>query len=382
MRNTGDVTEQTTAPDLATLGVPSRAEQLRSAVFAAVFAPIALLALGFSATALFNESIYGMPLASAEGVVGMLIAGILLCLIALNCEDSATGMYVTAGWAAVIAVLQYTGTVPFGNRFPDYATDTQYSLGWAAYPIAIVAIALGTALACDATRKRVSAHFKETMGKNPSVDVEDESESSGLLLGREEMPDRTRAHTTGAVASSLACSAAALAIIDVAPTHSRLVALEGLSGLGGQIAPAPFGVLAAVILGVVAWGSTYSVLGTQIASWVVMITPFYLVIPLWATLTGHVSSPDATWETALAISSPIITSLGVVLFSLTTASHWTRRGIIARAHAHEAAVQRRKVRSALADAEAGDGEGSDGTGGSGEEAGGNTQVGDRATEML
>ena len=57
---------------------------LRPAIFAVIFAPLALILMGMSLADLQARAAIGVPLASVEGMIGMAISAILLAMISIN----------------------------------------------------------------------------------------------------------------------------------------------------------------------------------------------------------------------------------------------------------------------------------------------------------
>ena len=96
----------------------SLSARLRSGLFAFVFAPIALVFLGSSMVDVQALAAVGQPLASVEGLIGLALASLLLALIALNCEESSTGMVVTFVWSIIVGATQFYGVarIPFLMR--------------------------------------------------------------------------------------------------------------------------------------------------------------------------------------------------------------------------------------------------------------------------
>lgn len=290
---------------------PRRAPRrhLRSAVFAAFFAPIALSILGLSVTDLQATAAVGQPLSSSEGIVGIMVSTLLLVLVGLNSEDSPSGMVVTSAAAVVVGLFQLVGVVPLPGRTVSGVSgaDLVAALSWGLYPLSVLSICLGATVAVFLGRRR-------------PADPDPEEHDRALAHGRER---------TAVASTSLALVGGAVAaLLLAAPRDTTEVAARGLPGILVGHAPRPlFALLAAVLLGLVALGSRWSVLGTQVPAWLLMILPGLFAVPVWSTLTGVVITPGASHVTAVGLTAPVVTALGSLLVATSLGVHWMRRAL-------------------------------------------------------
>lgn len=323
----------------AELVEPSRGQRLRTGAFALLFAPVALVLMGLAVTDLQVQSSVGQPLSSSEGLVGLLVATLLLTLIAMNSDQSSAGMVVTTVASLVVGTLQILGVSggPLSRIVSASGADVRAAMVWSLYPLGVSAICLGVTLANVGQRRRVKDAVSRvragapggpgigaTPGSGADTDLED-------AFGRS--PRHLRARTMVILASLLLVLAASLALVWAAPDDTLEVARLGLPGILVGVTLDPLaGVVSAACLGIVAWSNRWSSLGPVLASWVLMIVPAYFVLPVWASLTGHVATPGASPLTALSLSAPVVTALGLVLTSMSLGVYWTRRHLDRQVH--------------------------------------------------
>ena len=141
----------------------SLSARLRSGLFAFVFAPIALVFLGSSMVDVQALAAVGQPLASVEGLIGLALASLLLALIALNCEESSTGMVVTFVWSIIVGATQFYGVarIPFLMKSSVEPDDMSAGVVWSLYPMCL-SLMLGacalTTQVCAGARRQSDAH--------------------------------------------------------------------------------------------------------------------------------------------------------------------------------------------------------------------------------
>ncbi|MGO3795850.1 MAG: hypothetical protein ACTJGR_01850 [Pauljensenia sp.] len=285
----------------------SRAHDLRCGIFAAFFAPIALSVLGLAVTDLQATAAVGQPLSSSEGMVGILVSGLLLVLIGVNSEDSPAGMVVTTAAALVVGVLQMVGVTPLpGRALPGVSSaDLVSALSWGVYPLSVLAICAGSSLAMLLDRRQARRRT-------------DSPRRRPLSHGGE----RTAVATT----SMLLVAGAVTCLVLAAPNDTTEVAARGLPGILALHAPRILPALsAAALLGCVALGSRWSVMGTQVPAWLLMVLPGFFGVPVWMTLTGLVITPGPAAATAIGLAAPVVTALGLLLVTTSLGVHWSRR---------------------------------------------------------
>ncbi|WP_052450509.1 hypothetical protein [Actinomyces polynesiensis] len=284
-----------------------RAHHLRCALFALVFAPIALVVMGMAVTDLQAAAAVGQPLSSSEGMVGALVAALLLVLISVNSEDSPAGAVVTAAVSVLVGAMQMLGAFHFLSfRASDVSgADMVVALSWGLYPVSVAAICAGSAAAVLLRRRSGDA-------RRPTP--------------RRLFKSHTRERTAVASSSMLLTGAAVLCLLVAAPRDTTEVAARGLPGILDLYTPHVLpGLLAALLLGIVALGARWSVMGTQVPAWLLMVLPGFFGFPVWATLTGIVITPGPSRTTAFGLTAPVVSALGLVLVATSLGVHFSRR---------------------------------------------------------
>lgn len=287
--------------------VSTRAQHIRCGVFAAFFAPIALAVLGLAVTDLQATAAVGQPLSSSEGMVGILVAALLLVLIGVNSEDSPAGMVVTTAAALVVGGLQMFGLTPLPGLALSGVSgaDLVTALSWGLYPLSVLTICAGSTLAM-------------LMGRRQAGRAADNSRRRPLSHSGE--------RTAVASTSMLLAAGAAACLVVAAPTDTIEVAAHGLPGILALHATRTLPALAAAaLLGCVALGSRWSVMGTQVPAWLLMVLPGFFGVPVWMSLTGRVITPGPSPATAIGLAAPVVTALGLLLVTTSPGVHWARR---------------------------------------------------------
>lgn len=291
------------------MSLPSalRTPHAKSALFALVFAPIALILLGSSMADVQAKTAIGQPLASVEGLIGMGLGAVLLTLVSLNCEDSPAGMFVTSGLSAIVGAGQFAGFLripPLQSSFVD-SEDMRAAVSWSLYPLSVTAITLGAALALMLVSGRAAARRREGA-----------AQPRGILHHR---------HAWVAGFAIPAALGVLLLIIAMAPSDTTRVGAHGLSALGPSTPGAAIPAFAtALILGLIALMASLSLTGPQAAAWFLMVIPSYMLWPLWASVTGSVVTPGASMLTSVSMAAPVVTALGLVLGASTIGIYWAR----------------------------------------------------------
>lgn len=313
---------RTSTSPMEGLGVPTRAQHARSGLFAFFFTPVALGMLGLAVTDSQAVAAVGQPLSSSLGLIGLMISTVLLGLIAVNADESPAGMVVMTAWSLIIGIMQLLGItpVPVGMVSSVSGSDTRASMLWCLYPLAVFSICLGATIATIEVRRRAVSAVKQhgdASGWEAVADVY----APGPLHER----DRVIVTTS----SMILVVVAVAALIWAAPSDTLPVAAHGLAGL---VPAHPSGwaaaLVAAVSLGVVAWGTRRSLFGAEVAAILVMVLPAYLVLPLRSTLTGMVATPGRSILTSFSLAAPVVTALGLTLAAVALGPHWARRRIL------------------------------------------------------
>lgn len=303
--DTGRVTPQLTQP--------TRFQHVRSAAFALVFAPVGLSLMNLSLVSILAATAVGQPLSASAGMVGIVLAAVLFCLIAINSEESAGGMIALTAWSAFIGLLHMQGVSPAAVVLPLRSAEITAALHWNYFPYATTAVFGGMTIAMYLVR-RAATHSE----------LSAEQLWDSLLPSRRHYRERSRVFSATIVAITLAIGL----YIYMAPMDSSGVAAHGLTGMQLGHEPRPYaGILAALLLGAVAVMTRWSSLGPQVAIWVFMVIPAYIIVPVWASLTGQVVTPGLSPMTALQMATPVVMALGLTLAAVAVGPLLVRRNL-------------------------------------------------------
>lgn len=280
---------------------------LRSALFAAVFAPIALILMGLSLADLQARAAIGVPLASVEGMIGMAFSAVILGMISINCERHSIGMFVAAAWSLIVGMLQMFGYLRLhllvaSNLSPD---DMAAAHRWNLYPVCVAAILLGSGIALALTHRA----------------REKNSDSEHLMPFERHQSERIAV----AVASLPLGIGALVLLIRIAPSDSLPMAAHGLAGVVASMKLEPIlSAAVAEVLGLIALASRWSMIGPQVIAWTYAI-PGFLLIPLVTTLSGTVVTPGKSLSTQILMASSTLAAYGMILAASTLGIYWARR---------------------------------------------------------
>ena len=276
--------------------------RLRSGLFAFVFAPVALVFLGSSMVDVQALASVGQPLASVEGLIGMALASMLIALIALNCEESSAGMVVTFVWSLVAGGAQFLGVarLPLLMKSSVGAEDMFAGVLWCLYPVCL-SLMLG---ACALTIKSVRVRA----GKDTRMPLA-----------------RVHRHAFGTTVALPASVAAGVLMVAAAPSDSTNVAAMGLEGvLEGHTLMPLLALGAGLAFALLVVSARWSITGTQIATWTILVLPSYVILPVWASLTGNVIVPRPSIMTKFALASPPLAALGMATGCASMGVLWAR----------------------------------------------------------
>ena len=276
--------------------------RLRSGLFAFIFAPVALVFLGSSMVDVQALASVGQPLASVEGLIGMALASMLIALIALNCEESSAGMVVTFVWSLVVGGAQFLGVarLPLLMKSSVGAEDMFAGVLWCLYPVCL-SLMLG---ACALTIKSVRVRA----GKDTRMPLA-----------------RVHRHAFGTTVALPASVAAGVLMVAAAPSDSTNVAAMGLEGvLEGHTLMPLLALGAGLAFALLVVSARWSITGTQIATWTILVVPSYVILPVWASLTGNVIVPGPSIMTKFALASPPLAALGMATGCASMGVLWAR----------------------------------------------------------
>ena len=289
--------------------------RLRSGLFAFIFAPVALVFLGSSMVDVQALAAVGQPLASVEGLIGMALASLLLALIALNCEESSAGMVVTFVWSLAVGVAQFLGVarLPLLMKSSVGREDMLAGVLWCMYPVCLSLILGACALTIKSVRVRA--------GKDTRMP-----------------PARVHRHAFGTTIALPAAVAAGVLMVGAAPSDSTNVAAMGLEGIleGHTLAPL-FALGSGLAFAVLVVSARWSITGTQIATWTILVLPSYVVLPVWASLTGNVIVPGSSVLTKFSLACPPLAALGMATGCASMGVLWARIRALKKLDASQAA---------------------------------------------
>ncbi|PID98080.1 MAG: hypothetical protein CSA82_01265, partial [Actinobacteria bacterium] len=196
---------------------PTRAMHVRSAVFALVFAPVALSMMNASMADVIAVTAVGQPLSSIGGMAGMILSCLLIGFVTANSEDSDAGMIVTTGVSFFLALLQLGGISPGATLLGLTQEEVSVAMSWSMYPLVSSVILLAATLAMMNLRRTAhNASFRET-------------DDIVTFFGEGEQHYRDRSIALGASLASVLVATALF--IYMAPTDSSGVAAFGLTGM-------------------------------------------------------------------------------------------------------------------------------------------------------
>ena len=287
--------------------------RLRSGLFAFIFAPVALVFLGSSMVDVQALAAVGQPLASVEGLIGMALASMLIALIALNCEESSAGMVVTFVWSLVVGAAQFLGVarLPLLMKSSVGSEDMLAGVLWCMYPVCL-SLMLG---ACALTIKSVRVRA----GKDTRMPLA-----------------RVHRHAFGTTVALPASVAAGMLMVAAAPSDSTNVAAMGLEGvLEGHTLMPLLALGAGLSFALLVVSARWSITGTQIATWTILVLPSYVVLPVWASLTGNVIVPGSSLLTKIALASPPLAALGMATGCASMGVLWARIRALKKLEADE-----------------------------------------------
>ncbi len=290
---------------------PSRAS-LKVVLFSLFISPLAFGLMYLSTASLISSAASGIPLSSYTGMAGVLVASLLLLLVSSIATYEPIALHIATGWSAVIAVtalvfqhLQAMGDPPQvrANGLFMAVNDT---LSWSYLPTLVFFVCLG----CSISLRLVQSWHRQD---SP--------------LG---MPWRMRGKTgqTGALSIVVSSSLAIglwITLVYQAPTNLGIVATQGAQGLAAWMPPPAVIITSLALVFLLAATSSYSTLGIAAAGLLFMAVPGQIIMPLWMTLSGQVATPTMTSNTAIALVSPVVATLGVVLLAMSAPIHFTRR---------------------------------------------------------
>ena len=149
---------------------------------------------------------------------------------------------------------------------------------------------------------------------------------------------RVHRHAFGTTVALPAAVAAGVLMVGAAPSDSTNVAAMGLEGIleGHTLAPL-FALGAGLAFAVLVVSARWSITGTQIATWTILVLPSYVVLPVWASLTGNVIVPGSSILTKFSLASPPLAALGMATGCASMGVLWARVRALKNLDASQAA---------------------------------------------
>ena len=245
----------------------------------------------------------------------MALASLLLALIALNCEESSAGMVVTFVWSLAVGVAQFLGVarLPLLMKSSVGREDMLAGVLWCMYPVCLSLILGACALTIKSVRVRA--------GKDTRMPLA-----------------RVHRHAFGTTVALPAAIAAGVLMVGAAPSDSTNVAAMGLEGIleGHTLAPL-FALGAGLAFALLVVSARWSITGTQIATWAILVLPSYVVLPVWASLTGNVIVPGSSVLTKFSLAAPPLAALGMATGCASMGVLWARIRALKKLDASQAA---------------------------------------------
>lgn len=292
---------------------PSMKTHLRESLISFALAPMSLLVLLLSTTSILGWSAVGQPLSSPEAWIGLVLAAILLMRVGLSATRTSAGMIVMAAWSAVIVALYWVGLSKALAVISQQGLDARVAssllvqltlpTAWAMVPVLLFATVLGALLATRVARRRRQLLTK----KGIAAFAADKHLSRAAF-----------------VASLLAIVIIWLAILELAPADVSQVAVFGSLALGLNGAAMGGVLLAAGGLFVLAASAGWAPFNTVSLTGLLLVLPAVLIFPVSSSLSGSVATPGSPVATAVALSSPVVGAVGILLMCLTWSLHWVQ----------------------------------------------------------
>lgn len=277
----------------------TKTEHIQSLLFSLFFAPLAITLMCSSVVSVLAATAVGQPLSSSMGIIGTLIAGGMIGLISFNSMYSNSGIVALCVWSMILLVLDYTSWSPTAWTINLTQNDIAMALSWSQFRLSMTMIFVATAVVLPWIRRAA-----EPLKDKPAP----------LKSSVARSTHQFRVRTTITILSALFILSSSLLFMSAAPRDSLNVAWQGITGMAlghpehEDLALMAGALLAAVIL-MCRWSASAPI--TVIA--LSMIIPNYILLPMWASLTGQVVTPGMSLNTAIQMSSPIMMALGTCM---------------------------------------------------------------------
>lgn len=258
-------------------------------VLSFIVSPLALALLFISGAMLQEASVTGTPLGSPGGQLGILVAAILLSVIAHSARWSTIGVLMLTGWAGVFAVMVLaSGTL----MPPEYMSDLESLMQWSQLPLITFSICLAATIATRVTRTRkTDGRLKETSHLETAL---------------------------YALIAVLLIASMFMLLYSIAPISAEPIILQNPS-----LTPAPTPRQWVIILVItlvafaLTWMATRVLSVIQITVWSLLLIPGLFLVPLLATFTGSIATPNNQLMMAAAYVMPVAGIIGLLIVTTT-----------------------------------------------------------------
>lgn len=252
-----------------------------------------------SVVSVLASTAVGQPLSSSMGIIGTLIAGGIIAMISYNAVSSPIGLYLLVGWTLLIVTLDHTRFSPTAAVINLQIDEINTALSWSLFRFAMVAIFFAAAL---------TMHWLRWAGQ-PTAHSEARLASS-LIRSESHLRMRSAMATSAIIMTGMA----GFLYMYSAPRNSVNVAWMGIMGMQeGHTSHLWASLLAGVALSSIVLMCRWTTLGPLAGIIGIMMIPTYIVLPMWASLTGLVVTPGASIGTSIQMASPVMMALGTCL---------------------------------------------------------------------
>lgn len=274
----------------------SNAEHINSLLFAVLFSPLAVTLMNASFVSVLGATAVGQPLSSSVGIIGTIIAGIIIAMIAVNSEYSQLGIAALSLWAFIIGIADTTAVSPTAWLIGLDAEELRHAMSWSLFPVGMTAIFSSITLAMWWIRRDAVA--------SPNMPAR-------IMASLVQSERHIRERSVASIVSMTCIALAGVLYVVAAPRDSLYVASLGLAGMSLTHIPHEIScILAACLLGFVGLMTRWSTIGPMFGVIVMLIFPTYIFLPMWASLTGEVVTPGTSVLTAIQMTSPVLMAFG------------------------------------------------------------------------
>ena len=174
----------------------------------------------------------------------------------------------------------------------------------------------------DVQRDRTEDDRDNPVLTGEEIELPGEDSDAAAIVGESSEPIHTGEIEAVAIPSAIAVG---VLMIAAAPSDSTNVAAMGLEGILTSYTLAPwFALPAGLALALLVVSARWSITGAQAAAWTILVLPTYVILPVWASLTGNVIVPGSSIMTRVALASPPLAALGMATGCASLGVLWAR----------------------------------------------------------